>query len=411
MNLAGYDHEIFVLASKVITKDLGVSTERIKLSFYNTDGNHDELGISRTIKTKTRMPIPNKIQIASLAAGDFDGDGQNNDLALLSATKTNMQLFVFKLVLNDDDTLSLKMLGNAAGYDIFSTQIGSVFNDNAINQACAEVIMGDFDGDGKDEIAAVYKDDINDTAAKTDDIVMGKVNVLIYKWDDQQSNFTSGRGSISYNYYQYHNALNYKEWAGVAGLRAVPADIDGDGKDEIVTLVVGYYERYDWYHNVLGGGSGYDDEFWYYPYLTVWSCKRGTITPAHDSDHIKGKGIKAELLKDKASANELVGSYVWHYKKNFSSNIGHAYTEGQTHPEYIYAPQMFSLAAGPFTGTMGSVTTVDDIVLTTSEGWINLYLFKTNIRTMPLTVSQMQGLSPHQHHAAINQLHFLMTAQ
>ena len=184
-------------------------------------------------------------------------------------------------------------------------------------------------------------------------------------------------------------------WSGVAGLKAAAADLDGDGKDEIVTLLVGYYHMSarDPSWKIW---SGHQRQFDMYPYLAVRSCPRGMITPQHDESHVKGQGIAGgPLATYGANQSTLFGKSVWYHnyeavkwplqpvKSSFSGREAPDEDGG-------YTANYFSMSAGPFTGTLGVDKTVDDVVVAWNNGWdqegtTSVYLFKTNIRNGPFS--------------------------
>ena len=214
-------------------------------------------------------------------------------------------------------------------------------------------MAGDFDGDGKFEVAAVYKKirRLTNSGSKHDTSgrVVGDVGVHVFKWDFNRGTFEAQNSSKEYGFSKIvlaspldaltgsgigHN-WNVEYWSGVVGLKAAAADIDGDGKDEIVTLLVGYYRMSAWDPS-WKIWTGRQEEFGMYPYLAVWSCPRGLITPQHDEKHVKGQGIKkGPLATYGANSSSLFGESLWyyeyHYKKNDVSGNG-SKSSGRTEP-------------------------------------------------------------------------------
>ncbi|MBQ7733546.1 MAG: hypothetical protein IJT58_05960, partial [Synergistaceae bacterium] len=221
----------------------------------------------------------------------------------------------------------------------------------------------------------------------------GAIHCKIHKWNAEKRAFDTAETAKAYNKEELiHHALNpYAKVAGVIGLRAATADLDGDGKDEIVTLLLGYYHSKRW--NVEGQFPSRADDFCAYPHLAVWKFNRHSTTPIHDDAHVKGGGESPkydygplyDLAQDKnkrllMDQPHLERSYFWidvpvleHLNKNEGIN-----PEGITH---MYALTDFSIAAGPFNGTLGTFRTVDDIAVAWKRpGGIDcVTVFKTKI--------------------------------
>ena len=60
-------------------------------------------------------------------------------------------------------------------------------------------------------------------------------------------------------------------------------------------------------------GSQY--KLYLYPYLAVWSCPRGTITPQHDENHVKGSGVsEGPLTTYGKNQSTLFGEALCYYE-------------------------------------------------------------------------------------------------
>ena len=359
----GYDNDVF---AAVYTSE---SSDVARVILYEVDG--DSWSVISELKT-----APNNVELASLAVGDFDDDGFKNELALIVNSKTEIILYVYRFVYSGGK-LQVKMLGSAEGYKILETGSNQAFADSAPLQAASQVLAGDYDGDGQDEIAVVFRDTVHNTADKSKEkTVIGNINVTIYKWN-KNGGYDSKNSNVSYNYYEYKNFLHVWQYAGVAGLRAVTADLEGDGKDEIVTLIVGFSQYLDtWSDQYI---SGRTRKFQYYPYLINWYCDKGTIIPKHDDKHIKGGGVEYGG-KLNTGGKLLLGENVWEFYESYSGTR-RTRLVGSDHPKERFVPEKFSLVAGAFTGTVGAVKTVDDIAL----GWCwgvhrKVYVFKTAVK-------------------------------
>ena len=123
----------------------------------------------------------------------------------------------------------------------------------------------------------------------------------------------------------------------------------------------------------------------------MWSCPRGTITPQHDENHVKGSGVSGGALSTYgANQSSLFGESLWYYEYYYKKYPGQKASLSSKGKSGTYIPERydsdyFSMAAGPFTGRLGTAKTVDDVVVSWNYGWdcddkINVYLFKTNVK-------------------------------
>ena len=342
----------------------------------------------------------NHVRLLSMAAVDIDDDGYTDDFAVLVNTNIDVRLYFYKLVY-DGSSFTLKRHGNDE-YKLYTAP--EPYRFTPYDEASSQVVAGDFDGDGKFEVAAVYKkircESSEDSKHNRNGMIVGDVCVHIFKWDFSKGTFTSQSSTKTYGWHNIELAAFFgwitggsnwhkESWSGVAGLKAAAADLDGDGKDEIVTLLVGYHYVRKW-DPKWKTWTGDDRKFAMYPYLAVWSCPRGMITPQHDEKHVKGQGIVGgPLATYGANQNPLFGKSVWSYSYYYYKGIFSSATttsSGQDAPTVYegYTTNYFSMSAGPFTGTLGVGKTVDDVVVAWNEGFhqkgtTNVYLFKTNV--------------------------------
>ena len=418
MSVKGYDSEIFVAASGLNRVNIesvydplpfgsqiyryGVSpktNQEVRLEFFaiNADSEGNMTQEPLTALTRT-TPFRNKPHIVSIAVGDFDGDKYNNELALMIHSSKEIKLFVYRLSYSDGK-LTLRSMSDASGMEVYSSTLWLNYLEE---QPVADMTVGDFDADGKDEIAVLYKRPSRATALKDergwrDGPVTGDINCMVYQWNANSRNFVTDETAKAYNKEELIDSafdmLPEARVAGVVGLRAAAADLDGDGKSEIVTLLLGYYHHKQWDAKIKAYKLRRDD-FYVYPHLAVWTFNRGSIKPVHDEAHVKGgvesgenrynfgplyeyvKNQNAKLLGDKPF---LEWRYIWYdsVHKDRNKNEG-------TSPDsvrYMYAPRMFSIAAGPFTGRLGTFRTVDDIAVTwrDTDGNDCVTIFKTKV--------------------------------
>ena len=427
LNVKGYDGEVFInsygegeynvqdlnaTGAKAIWIKFGTISEppdyyytglssRTKMNFFSI--NADDSGNPAFTKLDLKLDMSfssNAVQLVSMTAVDIDDDGYTDDFAVLVNTDIDVRLYFYKLVY-DGSKFTLKRHGNNE-YKLYTAPEAYRFSPS--KEASSQVIAGDFDGDGKFEVAAVYKkirrEKSSDSGRDSGGRVVGDIGVHVFKWDFSRGTFESQSSSKAYGHHRIaligfgsdltgSTSWHHEYWSGVAGLKAAAADLNGDGKDEIVTLLIGYYRMSAWDPS-WKLWCGTQSEFDMYPYLAVWSCPRGLITPQHDEDHVKGHGIdEGPLAKYGSDQSKLFGESLWWYKYYYSKYPGQSAessSSGRTEPDVYggYTVNYFSMAAGPFTGTVGVGKTVDDIVVAWNQGWeqdswTNIYLFKTNV--------------------------------
>ena len=427
LNVKGYDGEVFVNSygeGEYKVEDtnansiwghsaslLGISTppeyhyyglsSRTKMNFFSVHADSSGNPAFSKLDLKLDMNFSsNAVQLVSMVAVDIDDDGYTDDFAVLVNTDIDVRLYFYKLVY-DGSKFTLKRHGNNE-YKLYTAPEAYRFNPSS--EASSQVVAGDFDGDGKFEVAAVYKrirrEKSSDSGRNSSGRVVGDVGIHVFKWDFNRGTFESQSSTKAYGHHRIaligfgsdltgSTSWHKEYWSGVAGLKAAAADLDGDGKDEIVTLLIGSYRMSGWDPS-WKVWTGTREEFEMYPYLAVWSCPRGLITPQHDENHVKGNGIGEGPLEIYGrNQSKLFGESLWYYTykymKNAISGNGSS-SSGRSEP-YVYGgytANYFSMSAGPFTGTLGVGKTVDDVVVAWNKGWeqdgtTNVYLFKTNV--------------------------------
>ncbi len=257
----------------------------------------------------------------SVAAADLDYDGYVDNFAVLVNTNIDIRLYFYKLVY-DGSNFTLKRLGNDE-YKLHTSP--EPYRAYPNGEASSALVTGDFGGDGKYEAAAVYKtikrEKDSESKYYSGGRLVGDVCASVFKWDLNSGTFASESSTKEYHYHKLDTTgffswlvggsnWHHEVWSGIAGVKAVAADLDGDGKDEIVTLLIGWYGHSAWNPTWKISWKGKQDDFEMYPYLAVWSCSKGLITPQHDENHVKGQGIPVGPLAD--------------YGKNQSSLFGEA---------------------------------------------------------------------------------------
>ncbi|MBQ9574860.1 MAG: hypothetical protein IJR27_06250, partial [Synergistaceae bacterium] len=395
MEVKGYENEIFVVAAG--GNPPGVVDKTIRLEFFavsaDNAGNMTSVPLTALTHETPFRDVgvshggrlgEGGARIVSLAVGDFDGDKYNNEAALMITTRQELRLFVYRLILSKGN-LVLKSLGDPTGMPVPSTnQWGHTLE----SQPVTDMAAGDFDGDGVSEIAVFFKEIWRATGIKhhkgwPDGPKVGNIHCKVHKWNAETGAFDTAETVKDYHGEKIDANPgrlfpdDYSIATGVVGLRAVTADLNGDGMDEIATVLVGYSHRKKW------NGRIREYRFDVFPHLAVWKFENG-ITPIHDDAHVKGGigtntyyradgdgprydfGPLYELIKNQTTPL-LEETPLLHYNYYIGSlPYEDDEREPVTNPDnvnYMFALQNIYVTAGPFTGTIGTFKTVDDIAI------------------------------------------------
>ncbi|MBR1603411.1 MAG: hypothetical protein IJ667_08225 [Synergistaceae bacterium] len=400
LDTKGINGEVFVSVQGIDTSN------NIDIRFFavSSDAEGNVSGITELTDLNFTRDYAGTMAYASVAAGDFDSDGYKNEFVLLINTRTEVLLYVYRLFIDPNtNKLTVKSLGDATGIQVYkpSRSYGTYLT----QQATGGIVAGDFNGDGSDEIGIIYKTTDWTDGVKTqktkkafvDGAEAGKVVCAIYKWDPNNANFYSRTAVKSYHdesfYDVWYNPQGSSWVSGVCGLNPVAADTNGDGKDEIIVLTLGYSEGYHWT----------DERFWYEKhdfhmaeFLTRWYCDTG-INPKHDDVHVKGSGVTAGPLLAYGSTRLFPNSknnIDYDLKREYQQStylrtrIGFLGDEVRAQPDeekeikYQYAKANYSIAAGPLTGRFGKGATADDIAVAWTDPvyeYTHVVVFKSKV--------------------------------
>ncbi len=235
-----------------------------------------------------------------IATGDFNGDGKADEIAVIRSGE-----------LNDDnyDLTVYRVSSSLEINEIYKVKLGRRDEDNV---AGCDVVAGDFDGDGKTEIAAVYGDMWGDD---------GWPAVSTFKWNGSGFN-------TQYNYDKSDILMmgsnNWKRSSGVPhyGVIAEAGDLDGDGRDEIVFLTADYSY----------GSAGGDI------YISVWGAD-GNLYPSKKF-----------------------------HKKAGMKIYGYGGVSGVDRAECSYLPRSISLALAPVGDKPGTVGAARRVFVSKCQG-------------------------------------------
>ncbi|MBR0251340.1 MAG: hypothetical protein IJQ77_09675, partial [Synergistaceae bacterium] len=255
---------------------------------------------------------------AGVAAGDFDGDGYKDEIAVCFNDNYKIFAYFYKLTFEGGQA-SVRKIAEETIHNTDSKgtpwerEHATPWGDwtmVAARQATPNVVALDFDGDKKDEAAFVYKGfDVNGKPV---------MDITITKYDTNM-NPSQMRASS-------HSIDGERESA----CKVTKCDFDGDGQDELAIL---FFEEHDgalWprlerYYCDDGKQPG-----------TEHTSREGLIYPLPDSSHKKG-----------GSDTSVLGYYV----------------AGDVYNQYYKIAEDFCITAGPVTGTKGKVKLVEDIII------------------------------------------------
>lgn len=148
------------------------------------------------------------------AAGDFDNDGAASEVACIySGSGNNYTFRIYKVARNADGSFGARLL--------FENICGARDSQGANIDGC-DVAAGDFNGDGKTEVAALFNDLKGSDGHVTVQIFHRSGDSFATRWNTVRDNDHRTGGTHFSIYNKYY------------GLLADAGDLDGDGRDEIV---------------------------------------------------------------------------------------------------------------------------------------------------------------------------------
>ena len=248
----------------------------------------------------------NGIRACDIAAGDFDGDGYKDDFIVAWNNDDGVYAYGYKLASTDGKTLSIiHTLPENVVHG--GTQTWGIDYDK---QSSLATLAGDFDGDGVDEAAVV---------TRTNGVYLNDIIVKVFKYNKGSNSWESDELSAFYDY--------------LGTMKATKADLDGDGQDEIVLLVI------------------HDRNGELYPYLDLWRFSRGS-------------GSIKPLLSSKYRKGDVLGYSI----------------AGNEYSQYYKTAEDFCITAGPITGTMGKAKLADDIAIShVNSDWSRVFVIPTQL--------------------------------
>ncbi|MBQ6919809.1 MAG: VCBS repeat-containing protein, partial [Synergistaceae bacterium] len=293
------DKDIYVIAHSTTMAPTG----NIYLYFLGVDRNESGSLSSHHITVNggdqylgaKAFDFSNGIWGVDVTAGDFDGDGYKNEILLAWNDSTGVYAYVYRITTEDGETLNSG--GMMPATDGVHTGVQTWGLDYS-RQSSVIALAGDFDGDGVQEAAVV---------TRTNGLRQTDMRVKVFKYNS--GSWTTAELTAGDNDF----------WGT---LKATRADLNGDGQDEIVVLVL-----QDWYQTQI------------YPRLEFWGFEHGSIQPVRNSHCNKGGGNNTDLF------GYVLDNSDGSYNKSFKT------------------AEDFCITAGPLTGVRGHVKLAEDIVI------------------------------------------------
>ncbi|MBQ7193017.1 MAG: hypothetical protein IJR98_01430 [Synergistaceae bacterium] len=197
----------------------------------------------------------------SVAVGDFMGSGTTDQIAFTTASAEGITLTVCQIKKDSGGNYSYETLKEETVCTYTGRMKRGYIENGADYYPSAETVAGDFDGDGNTEIAVVFKDDADDK----NESVFGRLNITVYKWNKDKGSFDTATQA---RYVNYQNTTHEggpsgddtkSEEANIVGLKAVRADMNGEGRDGIAILLLGKWKsNEDYYGQYVESHHYYD---------------------------------------------------------------------------------------------------------------------------------------------------------
>ncbi len=288
-----------------------------------------------------------KSSLAKIAVGDLNNDGSPNEIALIHNAPDAWGFFLSVYQVTwEGSTLKVNTLVDSK--IINSNTVDNNTNkdrDEWFQKAAGDVAVGDFDGDGRSEIAAVYKgynEDIPDLHGRSElRNACGSLHVRIYKWNSNERKFIEGDNvAVSVTSSSTTNESSKYNLSSLGNLRAVAADVDGDGKSELAILKINF-------STIFTSNA-----------LLTDTIQRGTWSSCLDLWRLdSSKDNKVKMKRDKEIAN--LGNF---YSDNTEENLKELNNSfNRTNGRallglHCFTDQAFQMTAGNFTGMTNAET-------------------------------------------------------
>ena len=323
---------------------------------------------------------------ASIAAGDFDNDGYRNEVALTWSDIDHVYVRVVQLSYDTGSKqYSLKEIYSSTVHDYEYSSLGIERDrgkdmDGAGTMYSASVAAGNFDGKPGDEFAVVFRDNKPDNAdnfykshresyhsgaqynTAPFDGLTGGINVVTHKWNG--STFQTSSARKTYDTYSSNNERWHSDYMGYTctlfiyyyfpvAARAIVADMNGDGRDEVVVQRMSFNFCDD---NTIFADGHEDHSFRHFmvePCIDVWNFDAGSFQPKPSE-----KTATLHVTFNGGKGTQTVYAEDGHFKRDMFIKM-----VSRTDTPYPFFEREFDIIAGKFTGRLGAIITVDDLVV------------------------------------------------
>ena len=311
------------------------------------------------------------------AAGDFNNDGYNNEIAVMTADRGGINLFVYQITYENNNFVirTMKDLGRINSYSN-ETAFNGCFNGSSI-MIGGDIVTGDFDGDGETEFIALFK---ADPAPQT---YYTAFKAIKYKWNNNKGDFDTvvfeHNFPVSYKHLvPIDNTIGYEQSSSGlwGGLKAAVLDIDGDGTDEIA------FTGYEWEQVDRGIAT---KMYLNQKFETLFEWKATLVYKARPCVMLLKTNtgnfsyiFRGDFIVNKTftiSGSDMAREYE---KGNYSYNIQNYMLSPFAQGSSIRAlvDRELAIAAGSFFGQFGLVKECDDLAIRTHDG--EIIIFKSN---------------------------------
>ncbi len=340
----------------------------------------------------------------SMTVGDFNNDGYKNEIAVVYSDRTAVRYAVLQVTLQGDNEggggFNVSVLKNDTvdtynytatswdGYDVtgqYQARGGNMDGISCTYSVCT--VTGDFDGDGQIEFAVIWRD----TSPNANRDVFkwfytgnsffagytGKIHVRTYKWNGsgfQTEEDVRGFDILGGNDDDYHR---WRDLDLTLGVKAAVGDFDGDGRDDIAVLRV--MLQYTEFFNHVNDSFSYSN-YVFGAFVDWYSFDTGSIKPNYHGHSNSGRYDNNWNYGDNKNGwvgirttnmwmphFDQVGIPVGDDSQETQIKVRQQYyikpITGEDLTPYPVIDREFDIIAGKFSGTIGEITTRDDLVI------------------------------------------------
>lgn len=352
----------------------------VNLDVFNVEGDGEKINFD---KSKDFAFTSSGNIFAKMAVGDINGDGYANEIAVFtnvparsknSASSSDLwkyYLYVFQVNWKGS-AVEINTLVDAK--EVYSHEIGkyNTFRDIWFLKAAGDIAIADFNGDGRNEIAVVYKGYNEDLPQGLDsDLtnVMGPVYAKLYQYNASVNgrlveSRTAAKKSFSSLGGWHTDNSDIRTLSDLGDLKIAAADVDGDGKSELAMFGIFWaadFEKNLVVNDTLTKGTWSSQ-------LHLWKYSEpASNTPATDV----AARLNMKYDKKLADLGEFYSSKRLAYRTKFLNedyNTGYdnggkrQYVAGKTFTE-----PMFQIISGVFSGTTTTQKPCEDIIVSFSR--------------------------------------------